>query len=83
MLRDIASPSLGGVHMSIEAKPSHYWEQRAGEARARAETMISDEAKELIRDVARLYRRMATIASKRNGDKGTRFHPFMSALPRN
>lgn len=69
--------------MSIEAKPSRHWEQKAEEARAKAQTMISVEAKQLIRDVARLYRRMAAIASERDADPGARFFPLATALPRN
>jgi hypothetical protein len=66
--------------MSIGALPSRYWEQKAEEARAKARTMVSAEARELIRDVARRYRLMAVIASKRGPRRDTRAVPFAAEL---
>jgi len=51
--------------MDIEAMPSDHWDQQAKKARDKARTMASAEAKRLMREVARHYRLMAAIASKR------------------
>ena len=61
--------------------PSRHWELKAREARAKAKTMISDEARQLIRDVARRYRLMAAIASKRGPQRGARVPPLEAGLP--
>jgi len=50
--------------MDIEAMPSRHWQQKAKEALEKAKTMSSAEAKRLMRDVARHYREMGTIASR-------------------
>jgi hypothetical protein len=57
--------------MDIETLPALHWEQKAKEARAKAKTMNSAEAKRLMHDVARRYRLMAGIASKRSAGKAT------------
>jgi hypothetical protein len=58
--------------MNIEALSSQYWERKAKEARGKAKTMTSAEARRLMRDVARRYRQMAAIASKRGTVRRTR-----------
>ena len=55
-----------GAIMDIEALPSSYWEQKAREAVDKSKTMTSIEARRLMRDVARRYRKMAAIALKRS-----------------
>ncbi len=55
--------------MDIEALPSSYWEQKAREAVDKSKTMTSIEARRLMRDVARRYREMAAIASKRGSGR--------------
>ena len=57
--------------MGIEALPARHWERKASEALDKARTMTSAEARRLMRDVARRYRQMAAIASKRSADKAT------------
>jgi hypothetical protein len=56
--------------MSIAAMPARYWERKAEEARAKAKTMANTEAREIMRDVARRYKLMASIASKRAAGTG-------------
>jgi hypothetical protein len=56
--------------MDTEAVPSHHWEQKAKEALKKAKTMTSAEAKRLMYDVARLYRLMSTIASRKGSASG-------------
>jgi hypothetical protein len=55
--------------MDIEALPSRHWEQEARKARNKAKRMTSAEARRLMRDVARRYREMAAIASKRGPER--------------
>lgn len=63
--------------MNIEGLPAQHWEQKATEARDKSKTMTSAEARRLMRDVARRYRQMATIASTRAAGKADR----VSSLP--
>lgn len=55
-----------GSIMNIEALPPRHWLWKAREAHARAKAMTSLEARRLMRDVARRYRQMATLASKQD-----------------
>lgn len=55
--------------MNFEARPAWHWEQKATKARAKARTMASAEARQLMHDVARRYKLMASIASKRSAGK--------------
>jgi len=67
--------------MDIEALPARHWEQKATEARAKAKSMTSAEARRLMHDVARRYRQMAAIASKRRGGRATPMLPPTTLLP--
>jgi len=62
--------------MNIQARPSWHWEQKAKQARDKAKTMISAEARRLMRDVARRYRYMATVASKHGVVTSSRISPM-------
>jgi hypothetical protein len=49
------------VIVNIEALPALHWEQKAKEARTKAKTMNSAEARRLMHDVARRYRQLAGV----------------------
>jgi hypothetical protein len=66
--------------MNIESLPARHWEQKATEALDKATTMTSPDARRLMRDVARCYRQMAAIASKRKLNKATGVSPHATAL---
>jgi hypothetical protein len=68
--------------MSMETLPSRHWEQKAREAHDKAKAMTSAEARQLMRDVARRYRQMAILASKRGAEKEGHLPPA-TALPSN
>jgi hypothetical protein len=70
--KDIASRSWGEVTMNIQAIPSRHWEDRARDALDKAKTLSSTEARRLMREVARRYRLMASIASKGASSKAAR-----------
>jgi hypothetical protein len=63
--------------------PSQHWERKAKEARDKARSMASAEAKRLMRDVARRYRLMASIASKRGTQTAAQVSLRTVALPSN
>jgi len=47
---------------------AHYWQDRAEEARSRAEGMRDDYAKKTLLGIAHMYDLMAKRAAKREGD---------------
>jgi hypothetical protein len=52
-----------------EGYPSSYWRERADEARAKAENMISENGKRWMLEIARLYGRLADETAKREAEK--------------
>ncbi len=49
--------------------PASYWRERADEAQAKAEEMVSEDGKRWMREIAHPYEKMAAAAVKRETKK--------------
>jgi hypothetical protein len=49
--------------------PASYWRDRADEARARLEEMVTEDGRRWMREIARLYDKLSAAAAKREAEE--------------